>query len=64
MTTKVALATAVAGESAIASHHGCPVTASRVSGRRDHRTMRAATPRARAARATEAPSRPGARMVS
>src|ERR1035437_496795 len=64
MTTRVAFLTAWAGVSATASHQGCLPNLSRNSGRRAQSTMRCATPCARAARATEPPIRPGARMVS
>jgi hypothetical protein len=64
ITTRSADRAASARDSAAASHQGWAARAGRISGRRAQITMRFATPRARAARATEPPSRPGATTVS
>ena len=63
-TTMSAPFTASSGVSQVALHQGCSARASLVSGRRAQMTILRAMARARAARATEPPMRPGARIVS
>ena len=64
ITTRSAPLTASSGVSQVAVHQGCSASESRVSALRAQITIFAAAPRAFAARATEPPRSPGARIVS